>query len=268
MDLRCVDVSETTSPELMMLSPVLAEAIAQSMVLHQGLPTLLLRSQRPFVLLGPKDRRLPRLDAGVDWLAGQGYRSYMRISGGSAVILDDTCLSFAVTRPCRDLTQWEKNFREMADGIITGLRILGIAAEFGEALGSYCQGPFDLVVSGQKVAGIAQAIRRGFALVNGMILISQDPGATTRQLQEFYARSGSFLRLRPEAVTSLQNVLNRPISHQEVRAALVQGFQQKGRLIMEPLTVAELSLAQSLLPLRLVSSDPSWQSEDVPHTLP
>ena len=43
---------------------------------------------------------------------------------------------------------------------------------------------------GRKIAGVAQAMRQGFALVAGVLLVSQDPAPVTALLNEFYAAAG------------------------------------------------------------------------------
>lgn len=228
------------------LSPVLPEVVAKTAA-ERDEWVVIIRRQEPYVLLGPKDQRLPHLSEAVAWLRSLGYPVFVRIGGGSAVLLDATCLSFGVARPCRDLTVWEKNFRELSEGTIRGLQGLGIPAQFGRAKGSYCEGPFDLVVHGKKIAGIAQAIRQGFSLVSGMVLVSQRPKETTAVLQEFYERAGSDLRLDPGAVTALNQIPGHAsIGVEAVQEALVAGHQSLYDLHSEPLTPSEWELAQSL----------------------
>ncbi|AEW06026.1 biotin/lipoate A/B protein ligase [Sulfobacillus acidophilus DSM 10332] len=249
---RLVQLSREAPPEQLRLSPVLAETVARSTA-ASGEPAVIIRHQPAYVLLGPKDRRLPRLYEAVQWLESLGYPVLMRLGGGSAVLLDGHCLSFGVTRPCRDFTQWEKNFREMAWGAILGLRQLGIPADFGRAEGSYCEGPFDLVANGQKIAGIAQTIRGGYALVSGMVLWDQDPVATTALIQEFYERAGSDLRLRPEAVTALVRLPGQSqLTLESLEARLIQGFRELYDLVDHPLEPAEWALAESLYHTRVV----------------
>lgn len=242
---RFVDITPNLPEDTISLSPVLAEVMARTVV-QQQVPAVLIRRHHPYILLGPKDRRLPYLDAGVKWLQSQGYAVFMRVGGGSAVLLDQGCLSFGVARPCRDFTMWEKNFREMAQGVILGLRHLGVSSQFGRAVGSYCEGPFDLVSSGQKISGIAQAIRGGYALVSGMLLVNQDPIRTTALLQEFYVRAGSDIRLDARAVTSLNLAAGRDLSLEQVHDALLAGFQECYTLAPQPLTDAEINLARQL----------------------
>jgi lipoate-protein ligase A len=247
VDARFVQLSHTAPASQLRLSPVLAETVARWSADRQS-SAVVVRHQKPYVLLGPKDRRLPYLTDAVRWLNQQGYPVFVRIGGGSAVVLDEQCLSFAVSQPCRDFTIWETNFRQLAQGVIDGLTKLGISSGFGRAVGSYCEGPYDLVADGRKIAGIAQAIRGGFALVSGMLLIRQDPVATTALLQEFYQRAGSDLVLDPNAVTALTRLPGMSaLTTESVEEALHDGFAQHFRLQHQPLTSEELALAEQLL---------------------
>lgn len=253
-DARYVHLSMDAPPEQLRLSPVLAETVARWSADREA-SAVVIRHQMPYILLGPKDRRLPHLNDAVHWLNQQGYPVFMRIGGGSAVLLDEQCLSFAVSEPCRDFTVWENNFRSMAQGVIDGLRGIGIDCGFGRAAGSYCEGPYDLVAGGKKIAGIAQAIRGGFALVSGMLLIRQDPVATTTLLQEFYRRAGSDLVLDPEAVTALTRLPGMEhLSAEIAEAALRAGFSRHYRLNAEPLSADELHLAEQLMTERQLTA--------------
>lgn len=245
--MRLVNIPATSPHEHLELSPVADEVIGHYAAQNQT-SALLIRRQLPYVLLGPKDRRLPALTRGIQWLNDQGFPVYSRLGGGSAVLLDQDCLSFAVARPCRDLTVWEQNFREMAQGAIRGLQELGLPVEFGRSSGSYCEGPFDLVIEGVKVAGIAQAIRQGFALVSGMILVKQDGLRTTRLLQEFYRQSGSPLQLDPKAVTAITDIPGyHDMRMHDVRQALIEGFSQEHILESQPFTDAEWQHARTII---------------------
>src|SRR5690606_1434414 len=160
-------------------------------------------------------------------------------------------------RPCRDLTLLHQNYRELAHGAIRALQLLGLPAQFGRAPGSYCEGPYDIVVEGVKIAGVAQAIRRGFTLVSGMILVDQDPAAATELLNRFYRQAGVERHLRPEAVTNLHRLLNRPVSLQAVEEALRRGFEESFDLQEEPVRAAEWAVARDLLPQRRLAAPAS-----------
>lgn len=249
---RLIRVRPDVGPERLALSPLLAETMARG-VAESGQPALLIRHQSPYWLLGPKDRRLPRLRESVAWLHDQGLAVYHRLGGGSAVLLDGGCLSFAVARPCRDLTTWRANFVELAAGVIRGLARLGIPAAFGEAAEAYCPGPFDLLVDGVKVAGIAQAIRGGYALVSGMLLVHQDPEAATALVNEFYRRAGSPTAYSPRAVGRL-DALVPGLALDTVEAALVAGYAETTALVERPFSAAEWALAAALRPERTATA--------------
>ncbi|HEY8417357.1 MAG TPA: hypothetical protein VIK93_04910 [Limnochordales bacterium] len=247
---RLIRLGENTPPELLDLSPVVAEAAAVSVGTGAAPPTVVIRRQRPYALLGPRDRRLPRLADGIAVLKAAGLPVYERIGGGSAVILDEGCVSFAVAQPCRDRTLVQHNFAALTEGVRRGLKRLGLQAVFGEAPGSFCPGPYDLTVDGRKVAGVAQALRGGFALVSGMVLVSQDPVPVTELLNRFYAAAGGAPVLVPDHVAPLSQLLGRPVDVDEVEAALVAGFAEVYELIPASLALDEWDRAKALAAAR------------------
>lgn len=264
---RFVTLTHAQNAQDLFLSPVAAEVLARWSA-ETGSWGVLIREHNPYLLLGPKDRRLPFLHDTVKWVQSQGYPVYMRVGGGSAVLLDQRCLSFAVSRPCRDLTVWQRNFQEMGQPVIDGLKTLGLDARFGRAAGSYCEGPFDLVTpEGQKIAGIAQAIRGGSALVSGMILVQQDPLATTELIQEFYRRAGSQQILQKDAVTALNRYPHlSDITIEDVHKALSAGFNQHFQLYWDPFSPQEWALGRELEPKRRVGTN--FAEEQIASTAP
>lgn len=230
------------------LSPVSAETMGLS-VAERGL-TILIRHQKPFVLLGPKDHRLPDLAGGIAWLQKQGLPVYDRIGGGAAVLLDEDCLSFAVARPCRDLGQITRNYDELTHGVRNALSGLGLDPVFGAAVGSYCEGPNDLLVGGLKVAGVAQSVRSGFALVSGMLLVRQDPAVATGVVNQFYAAAGANPDRKADVVTSIEAQIGRPIAPDEMLERLVAGFRECFDLEPDSFTREERERAMALVPVR------------------
>lgn len=192
----------TTDSSLMALSPALAEWLGEEAV-RTGEPHFLLRRNGPYFLMGPRDRHLPRPQDAVAWAEGQGIPVFRRTGGGSLVLLDEGCLSFASAIPGRDMGRISQNFRDLTSPVREALEDWGLLAEFGAAKGSYCEGPWDLVVGGLKVAGVAQALRNGFSLVSGMLLVDQDPGRTTSMVNAFYEAAGGGTPFTPKNVTSL-----------------------------------------------------------------
>jgi octanoyl-[GcvH]:protein N-octanoyltransferase len=245
---RWLTVTRETHPDRLHLSPVLAEAVA--MTAAAGQPAVLVREQHRYLLLGPQDRRLPTVAAAAEAAAAEGWPAFMRIGGGSAVLLDEGTLSFGAARPCRDLTTLVQNFHELAGGAVRALRRLGLPAQFGAAPGSYCEGPYDIVVDGQKVAGVAQAIRQGFTLVSGMLLVNQDPALVTERIQRLYRDAGAPKHLQSSAVTSLAVLMGRSPSRSELIDALRAGYSDAFRLFDDEVRPEEWARAERLLPAR------------------
>ncbi len=219
--MRLIDATE--DPRLWQVSPTLAETVAVAVAAGRVPETFCLRMNKPYVLLGPQDLRLPHPERGVAWLEAQGLPVYVRVGGGAAVLLDEGCLSFFGAVPCRDLSRLDSNFHELTRPVRRALAAIGAPVRFGRAEGSYCEGPQDLVTQGgRKLLGVAQALRQGYALVSGMLLLRQDPQRTTALLQEFYRRAGSDRVLKPEAVTSLLREAGRDIALAEVKAEILR----------------------------------------------
>lgn len=210
------------------LSPVLAETIAPWALSPNGefgehrRVLCLVRRQRRYALLGPRDRRLPDLAAGIAYLEGQGLAAFMRTGGGSLVVLDEDCLSFALAWPCRNPGHVADHFVALSEPVRMALAALGVPAAIGQARGSYCEGPTDLVgPDGRKVAGMSQALRNGVAMVSGMLLVRQDADWATSVVAGFERFAGGDPgHLRADAVTSLARLRGRGLSVDEVADVL------------------------------------------------
>lgn len=251
MRLRLITLDRRAAPRRFALGPALPESVALT-VGAGGMAALVVSENDPHVLLGPRDRRLPGIERGIAWLRSRELPVLERIGGGSAVLLDEGCVSFAVAVPCSDLTRARENFAELTGGVLRALGELGIAARVGATAGAFCDGPYDVKVGGRKLVGVAQAIRRGFALVSGMVLVSQDPWTSTGIVQGFYERAGSLERLRPEAVTSVARELGRPVTAAEVAQALVRGYGETAQLVASSPDPAEWDEAERILARRRV----------------
>lgn len=241
------------------VSPVLAETMVAD-----GAPRecdhrparALIRRQRPYALLGRRDGRLARLDEGLAFLARRGLPAYMRVGGGSLVILDEDCVSFALAWPCRNPGHAGATMRAMAIPVIGALSALAIDARMGRASGSYCEGPSDLVAAdGRKIAGMALSLRDGWALVSGMLLVRQDPRYATGIVAGFEAVSGGDRTFRWQAVTHLEAVRGAPLGGEAAADALETAFgtwaAEAGRAAVRvPIDPARYAIAAGLLARR------------------
>lgn len=223
----------TARPDLLSLSPVLAE-LAGRRAARTREPHFLLRRSTPYLLLGPRDRRLSGLGCAVRDAERRGLPVYERSGGGSLVYLDEGCLCFAAAIPGLRMDAIAENFRELTRPVFTALRELGLKPRFGAALGSYCEGPWDILADSRKIAGVSQSLRQGYTLVAGMLLIDQDPVRATREVEAFYAAAGAPQALDAGAVTNLGCCLGRSVTWQEVAAAITRELGAATPCMLEP----------------------------------
>src|SRR5690606_21553768 len=99
---------------------------------------------------------------------------------------------------------------------------------------------------GRKIAGIAQAMRRGFAMVSGMLIVSQDPVYVTDLRNEFYAAAGGTPDLVPDHGVTLSDLVGRRIGLDEVEDALKAGFAEVHPYVPALPTEAEVGRARRL----------------------
>src|SRR5690625_7421354 len=97
---RLIFIDEQT-PDLLPLSPVIAESVALSVGAGGAPPTIIIRRQAPYALLGPKATRLPSLNKGMAELKGAGLTVYERFGGRSAVVRDEGGVRVAAAKPWR-----------------------------------------------------------------------------------------------------------------------------------------------------------------------
>lgn len=214
--------------------PVLNVALEEAVAVYVGMgdvpPTVRLWVNEPTICVGRTDTRLPDLRDAVAWAEDEGYAVVPRISGGTAVLHDETTLNVtvAVGNP-GNKTDVPGAYRSLLEGAIRGFDHLGLRATFEQVPDTFCDGPYDLAVDGRKFCGTAQAQRRGFVMVHGTVLVTSDAAEVSRVLAEFYRRAGSDRVVDHGRVTSVAEALGREpddLSMTEVRKALARGYAE------------------------------------------
>jgi len=110
-----------------------------------------------------------------------------------------------------------ESYRYLCHGIVEGLAILGITADFKPIN--------DIVVGTKKISGNAQIRRYGAVLHHGTILVDFDPKQMFSVLKISDTKiSDKLIQQAEERVTSIRKVLGRNVSFEEVRAAMEKGF--------------------------------------------
>ena len=144
-----------------------------------------------------------------------------RISGGGAVLNSSYGeITYSIVtgedNPCvsNDVTE---SYRYLCHGIVEGLSILGIRAEFKPIN--------DIIVNGKKISGNAQIRRYGSVLHHGTILVDYNAREMFSVLRISKEKlSDKMIQQAEERVTTIRRLLGRDVSFEEVRQALQEGF--------------------------------------------
>lgn len=222
------------------------EAILEAHMAGESPPTVRLYRWQPACLsIGYFQRAAKEVDEegcrrlGVDWVR--------RPTGGRAILHDVEVTYSVVAGEGESAVQGGvlESYRKISAGLVAGLRLLGAPAEMvpekarGAGLGSAAcfdaPSAYEVTIRGRKVIGSAQVRRGGALLQHGAILLEVDvakqvgvlqppPGMTQAQLAEVLA---------PRLI-SLREALGRPVSPEELAAALRAGFEEAwGRPLYE-----------------------------------
>ena len=168
-----------------------------------------------------------------------------RRTGGGAVYHDrdgELTYSIIMNEDHRLISRdFQETYRTLCSGLVFGLRLLGVPAEFKPIN--------DIVALGKKISGNAQT--RGMNVVHqhGTILRKIDPALmfTVLKVPSEKIRD-KMIKSVEERVTSVNSVLGRDVSFKELKDALIRGFESsfKVELIPGEITDFEEETAQRL----------------------
>ncbi|MEW8978689.1 MAG: lipoate--protein ligase family protein [Symbiobacterium sp.] len=256
---RLLDTGHRPGPENMAID----EAIARAHGRGEVPPTLRFYGwSPPAVSIGYFQSMTKEVDLEAVRAGGYGY---VRRPTGGRLIFHHMEITYSVVIR-EDLLPGGviETYREISQGLLAGLRELGVAAELagGEQdprradPGGFHTACFDsssayeLQVGGRKVAGSAQTRRDGVILQHGSILLDVDVELLFRlmRLPEGAPAERLMERFRSKS-TTLRAALGRQVGYAEVRDALTVGFARALGLTLTPgsLTPAEEKDAQELV---------------------
>ena len=152
--------------------PAHSEALLRAVADRAEPATARLYRPSPTVAFG----RLDRLNDGFERAAGaareRGFAPVVRSVGGRAAAYTDQAVVYEEITPQDGLAvDVEQRFGAFADRLATALRGLGADARVGELPGEYCPGRFTISAGGIKLAGVAQRVISGAALVSAAIVV-------------------------------------------------------------------------------------------------
>ncbi|RFU67976.1 lipoate--protein ligase family protein [Bacillus sp. V59.32b] len=208
------------------------------------------------IVLGIQDSKLPFLQKGISYLAEQGYDVIVRNSGGLAVVLDEGVLNLSLIFPETERKiDINRGYDAMWMLIKTMFADFGMLIEAKEIAGSYCPGSYDLSIGGKKFAGISQRRIRGGVAVQIYLCVSESGSERAELLKEFYRQGKnhaetkfSYPDIRPEVMASLSELLNTPLTIQDVMLRFLQALKiRSGTIHASGLTPQELPLYEMYL---------------------
>ncbi len=193
-----------------------------------GDATLRLYTYRPHCTLVGRYQNLGE-EVDLDACRARGFEVGRRPTGGGAIIMGPGQLGVAVAARA----DAERTPRELlgryAEGVIAGLRRLGVEAAF--------RSKNDLEVSGRKIAGLGLYLdAEGAVLFHSSVLVDLDvalmlevlriPGAKLSDKSHLPASGGTPIRRVSERVTTVRRELAQPIEVDGVRQAVAAGFAE------------------------------------------
>lgn len=202
------------------------------------------------VILGIHDSRLPYLKDGISYLIDeQGYNAIVRNSGGLGVVLDQGVLNISLIFKGKTEITIDEAFTVMYLLISKMFEDDHIDIDTYEIVHSYCPGKFDLSIDGKKFAGISQRRVRGGVAVQIYLCVEGSGAERAQLMHDFYERAlkgevtkFSYPDIHPECMASLETLLKRDITVQDVMFKLLYAIKDLGgTLNTDPITTDEWS---------------------------
>jgi len=186
----------------------------------------------------------PALEIRFDACQRSGTTVVRRFTGGGAVYHDAANLNYALSLPVApsdDPPDIFAAFARVGAAVRRGLALLGVDAEFRPIN--------DLQVGAQKISGMAGSLLPGVSFVHGCLLVGSDLVRLGEVLNVPQAKlEGKGVRSVVKRVTTLQEVLGRPVEMAEVKEVLRRGFEAEYQVTLERggLSAGERALAERL----------------------
>ncbi|MFK7730323.1 MAG: biotin/lipoate A/B protein ligase family protein [Pseudomonadales bacterium] len=153
------------------------------------------RSRRCLVV-SQMDAKLPRFEQACEAMEQAGWPIVKRSSGGAAFPQGPGVLNLSViTEENADTAgNIEQGYRWFCSACQNGLSELGLASDTGSVPGSFCDGRYNLIVQGKKIAGTSQRWSRRDGRVRKLFhcgfLLNIDKVAVCDAVNTFYSQAG------------------------------------------------------------------------------
>ena len=202
------------------------------------------RWQRPTASLGYSQDADRVVD--VDFCRANGIDIVRRMTGGKLVLHDrEVTYSVASGDAAAFTDTLRESYRLISTALLKGLELLGVAARLAESSPpAYLKGTMpcfafpardEIEIGGRKIVGSAQKRTAALFLQHGSILLEKDEA-----LLAAVSRPGE--RTEGLGMTSLTEVLGRPVDFDAAVGPLVQGFAERFGVSFERFTLGPADL--------------------------
>lgn len=167
-------------------------ALSDALLSHAGSTGMnilhIWQSNRPTVLLGMMDTKLPDFPKAVEALFLQQYDVLVRHSGGLAVPSDPGVLNFSllIRNPPEKRLSIEEGYQLVSFLLKQAFNPTEHALLSNEVPNSYCPGDYDLTMGGKKISGLSQRRVKDGLAVMGYVSIHGDQSKRGHLLHQFY----------------------------------------------------------------------------------
>jgi len=233
---------EVEWPENPYYNLAVEEAVAEAVARGLAPPTLRFWRNDNAIVIGAF--QCASLEVKLEECLRYGVRVVRRFTGGGAVYHDIGNLNYAISFrrpspiPGDDVLE---GYRRVAEAVIAGLERLGLKAEFAPVN--------DIQVGGRKISGMAGTLTRNLLFIHGCLLVGSNIEILSRVLnvprEKLEAKGAGTVRAR---VTTIREELGRWVSMEEVKTALLRGFEEVFEVEFSPgeLTPWEKSRSEEL----------------------
>lgn len=177
-------------------------------------------------------------------LMNEGCNVIVRQTGGTAVPQGDGVLHVSLLLPrLARKTTTDAYYRLLCDPLLDWFADYGLAAYTGALPGSYCDGTYNVLVSGQKLIGTAQAWRGGLAgfasahpgyvLAHACITVDVDFAQATHWMNRFYELADDPYRVAEAVSVSLRSLTEPVWAGLSREAAAAQAARQLEEFLAE-----------------------------------
>jgi len=139
-----------------------------------------------------KEHRLPHFAEAQDALTAQSHELATRRSGGTVVAQGDGILNITHLSLHFGPRNIGGSYMDFCGDMQSRFKMLGFETDIGPVAGSYCDGDYNLILDGKKLAGTSQRWVKGpekalITLNHAVILVTANGQDATRRVNDFHA---------------------------------------------------------------------------------